>query len=126
MTMKKLYLHSAVTSGIFFLLAPAASAQNLTEDLAEESQHPLSNHFAALLERSIDSSLSFTIWSLAAIAIVAITLYLRNRDTPGNNIRRARMLHKKGLVSHERGDAEAASEYYVRAAAFREKVEGQE
>ena len=124
MRMNKLYSRAAVTVllGIIFSLAAATA-------LAQENQerHPDDlSYLGGLFEPFMESSLSLKVWTMAAIALVTITLYLHNRNTPANNIRRARALHKKGIASHERGDGEAASEYYRKAAALREKAEARE
>ena len=122
---KRLYAGAAfgVVLATVFILASVAA---LSQDSGEENADGLGGELIKGLDQFLGSSFSLKIWIVAAFAIAGITLYLRNRDTPGNNIRRARAFHRKGMTSHERGDGEEASEYYRKSAAFREKAEVQE
>ncbi len=70
-------------------------------------------------------SLSTKITIFAIIAFIALMAYLRRRDTAGNNIRRARELHRKALELHEKGEAEEAAGHYKKASEYREKAEAQ-
>ena len=122
---KRLYASAAFTVflvTVFLLASTAAFAQDSGEGYADV----LRNEFSEGIDQLLESSFFLKLWIIVALAIAAITLYLRNRDTPGNNTRRARTLHKKAVASHERGDAEEAAEYYRKAAAFREKAEVRE
>ena len=62
---------------------------------------------------------------LCVLAFIALILYLRVRNTAGNNIRRARELHQKAVELNEKGKAEEAASYYQKAADSREKAEAQ-
>jgi len=66
------------------------------------------------------------ILAIAGAIGVVIIYYLRMRDTAGNNVRRARNHHKKGVEHHEKGNEEEASNYYTKANEFREKAEAQQ
>ncbi len=73
----------------------------------------------------IGLSLSKKIAILAVLAFIALIAYLRRRDTAGNNLRRARALHRKALELHEKGETEEATGHYKKAAEYREKAEAQ-
>jgi len=64
--------------------------------------------------------------AIAGVVGARIIYYLRMRDTVGNNMRRARNHHEKGVKHHEKGNEEEASSYYKKANEFREKTEAQQ
>ncbi len=70
-------------------------------------------------------SLSKKIAILGVLAFIALILYIRSRDTAGNNLRRARELHQKAVELNEKGKTEEAAEHYRQAEKFREKAEEQ-
>jgi hypothetical protein len=60
---------------------------------------------------------------LASLAFGGLLLYLRTRDTPANNLRKARGLHRKAVELHEHGKEEKAAQYYAQASQLRQKAE---
>lgn len=78
---------------------------------------------AVNLLRGLSTSTKVAI--LAVIAFLALIVYLRSRDTAGNNLRRARELHQKAVELHEKGNTGEAAALYQKASECREKAEGQ-
>lgn len=72
-----------------------------------------------------EMGLSKKIAILGVLAFIALIAYLRSRDTPGNNLRRARELHQKAVELNEKGKTGEAESYYKKAADCREKAEAQ-
>ncbi len=62
---------------------------------------------------------------LGVLAFIVLILYLRSRNTAGNNLRRARELHQKAVELNEKGKTAEADEHYKQAETFREKAEAQ-
>lgn len=60
---------------------------------------------------------------LVSLSVGAALLYLRTRDTPANNLRKARGMHRKAVGLHEKGSDEEAAKYYALAAQLRQKAE---
>ena len=60
---------------------------------------------------------------LTAFAILSLILYLRNRSSYSNNMRKARQMHKKAAGIHRKGDEDTAEEFYEKARELREKAE---
>jgi hypothetical protein len=58
----------------------------------------------------------------AAVIIALLTVYLFNRDSPANNLRKARKYHKLGERHHNKGQEDKAKRYYELAQIFREKA----
>ena len=54
--------------------------------------------------------------------IIIVVLYLLMRDSPGNNLRRARKHHKLGQRFYEKGDYEEAKLHYEAAKRYRERA----
>lgn len=73
--------------------------------------------------RELSSSKKISI--LAVLAFIALIAYLRSRDALGNNLRKARELHRKAVELNEKGKTEEAALYYKKAADYREKAEAQ-
>ena len=69
---------------------------------------------------------SLKIGLVATAVFLAVILYLRNRGTASNHVRKARKLHEKAIALHERGKEEEASEFYQKASVHREKAEAQQ
>ncbi len=79
--------------------------------------------YAISLLRGLSSSKKIAI--LAVLAFIALLAYLRNRDTTGNNLRRAREFHRKAVELNEKGKTEEAALYYRKSAGYRERAEAQ-
>jgi hypothetical protein len=60
--------------------------------------------------------------SAAVVAIVALILYFRIRDSPGNNLRWARKHHALGEKHYEKGELEKSRLHYEIARQHREKA----
>lgn len=56
------------------------------------------------------------------ILILIIIFYAYNRDTPANNMRKARSHHKKAQALYEKGRYEEAGKHYKMAKDYRKKV----
>jgi len=54
--------------------------------------------------------------------IFILLIYLRIRESPGNNLRRARKHHKLGEKYYNEGDVEEAELHYEIAKQYREKA----
>jgi len=79
--------------------------------------------FAELISLALNLSFVGKVGVVAAVAIVIGIVYSRTRDTPANNLRKARALHKKATEMHQSGDEQQAAEHYQKAEYHREKAE---
>ncbi|MBI2136895.1 hypothetical protein HYU12_00035 [Candidatus Woesearchaeota archaeon] len=79
--------------------------------------------FLEMLASARDMSVSAKLSIIAGAAIIAAMLYLRMRDTPANNLRKAREMHNKAVEHHKKGEHEKSAQYYQKAQQYRAKAE---
>lgn len=55
------------------------------------------------------------------IVLIIVLIYFRTRETPENNIKKARRYHKLAEKHHERGNEEKSKKYFEMSRYYREK-----
>jgi len=111
---------------------PEPAEKNITEEIAQETEEEKE---PGIFESAINRLRNFWSWfvglqrfkseglvALVATVIVVGVLYYFLRDSPANNLRRARRYHKLAEKHHNKGNEEKAQLYYEMAEIHRERA----
>ncbi len=102
--------------------APLGTAESV--DNFPEKKSSLFSSITGSVVSGVKSGYSNRIVRIAVPALViaaALAVYLINRDTRANNLRKARKYHRLGEKCHNAGDEENAKRYYELSQMLREK-----
>jgi hypothetical protein len=113
----------AVAGIVGVLSAPLAIAQELTRTTVGQSA--FGNLFSAGRNYVLGISTTAKVGLLLTLLFIAVIMFVRMKDSPSNNLRKAREMHDKAVKLHSEGKNEEAQASYSKADSYREKAQEQ-
>jgi hypothetical protein len=113
----------AIAGIVGVLSAPLSTAQELTQTTVAQSA--FGSLFSAGRNYVLGVSTTAKVGLLLTLLFIAIIIFIRMKDSPSNNLRKAREMHDRAVKLHSEGKDEEAQASYSKADSYREKAQEQ-